>query len=639
MMNLYYDFLTLIISIFIFHLAGMIFGFLLCPKLFHKLMKEKRKIELYLFCVSISFAYNAFMGYILDLFWNITWYSHLTTVLIGLLGLIFRDGKKIKNYLTTLINTDKILSKFVSIKKDQMKFLFSIGIIILLFFITVFNIPTYYFSVPFTDPTLTMEKIQYCINYQHITWHPSAVGLINWTDRHYPIGFYANMTFFCVYSPKSVYFIVKFFGPMLSILITLQIGVITYNISKNKIATIISMLCWISSFYVIVYSLITVSSNLGLFMALSAISLMVMDIPNKEIYSGFILGAGIIIHSFTGGIFLFLGFLFYFLLRCRKKSYRILFLKFIFSFGCIILPYLLLFNYPPYGNIPSFFSHVFNLSLYRFSSLISTTLLNLRLQISWNWNINYNLFLFYGPFPIYYIFMIFAIKKKNHEICIILLGLLLASVAYMVNPIVINGTPLQYTFDQLYPSSRVLIIVSIPVSIFSGIGFDILNKKIKKFFEKMTKKHNIHFRKKNYSLIFIFFLIILQLNTININIEKRNQNFWPNNVPDDYTETLLWLGNNLNNNDTVIVPEIEAISNQKKLDGLHHGLAFGINFIINDTYYNISNLQNINSSIFKNIDYIVIPTSILDVFSIYIENLLITNTFISKNKDYQVYKF
>ena len=86
---------SLILSLIIFQLVGLIYALLFFRRIIIKNIKKRNFLIAYLYILAVSFTINAFIGYFLDYFLKLTWYYHFSFIIIGFIILIIKERKNL----------------------------------------------------------------------------------------------------------------------------------------------------------------------------------------------------------------------------------------------------------------------------------------------------------------------------------------------------------------------------------------------------------------------------------------------------------------------------------------------------------------------------------------------------------------
>lgn len=599
-----FNIFTLLLSLLSFILFGFFFAILAFPKFVKNKIEENKYIELILLLFGLSITSNIILGYILDIFFIITWQTHvISLVILAMITLYFRWNyfKNSKKIIILIIKD--IFHKF---KKKNYFLYFSISIIFFLFFLNIFNYAFWYFSIPTTDPIHMSANIRYSLFYRKITYvtttNETWIGLLNWKDTHYPQGLLIILNFLCCYDSNNIFIIIKFFGLFINLISLLSIYYICRKITDNRYAGIVGMLAWISSSFINNFSTITIASTFSISILLLSILFLFNDAKTSKIISGILFGGAFLIHPVIGTFFLLPGILLYFLIQFLQKKKKFFFKFFIFSIIIVIIPYILLFKYPQFNinnsilNIATFEAISSNSYVFSFINLENNWLKDLTGQ----------------PTLMFYIFSFFGIFyfKKNKALVSLFSLMFIISFLFVINPFVLNGVPLIEIFNQYYLNARGIFPLTISITFLSSLGMKKIIDLMKNINENINRKRIRNFNKNLTSKFIVILLIFSQATVTFDHIKSGYGFFWPHNIPEEYTEVILWISQNIRNENSIIVPnETWGVSDEIKIVWYYQTFLFGYNLVQNNSFYqddHIFEYQELFNMSFFNFDYIIL---------------------------------
>ena len=393
-------------------------------------------------------------------------------------------------------------------------------------------------------------------------------------------------------------------------------------------------------------------------MSVAALNFLYEEPKSNSTIVGIIIGGGMLIHSFTGGVVILFGIILTYcidFLKSRKIKEILIFLG---DFLLITSPYILLFRYPEVSQVISFSANIESSLLLVVTELYQT--LNISImsipQITLIWPIAQGLndLELYCPSLIFFIISVFAFigsNKKNRQIPVII-GVLLVSLLYMFDPIVINGVPLITELDAIYPIERMVFFINIVIAISAALGFKKIERIIIKVKDRIfatnffQSKNLINHQYEQYGmLIFLTVIIIGDF----IQIANPSQNYiatwWASNIPGDYGECLLYTNFHVPAQSSVITTaETWGWSVSGGMDPFYAYMTNLIDIQPNATFYSIPPITNITinsfyqSTAFESYDYIILNSSTISLYSLLITQQNITLVFTSTNQLYFLYK-
>lgn len=600
----------LLFSILIFFGFAISISLLLFPKLIIKIAREKGLLYTFFIVIAVGFTGNAILGYILDLLRALYWYYHFGITILLILIILWKKRYELNILLDRLINlVRRVFSKKNWNRSNIIKITILCSIFIIIFF-NLFFYPLLHYSIPLTDPYYTMYIVRFILNNHYL--YDTAGGY-----HFYPYGIFYNIFFFSSYSPINLFWIMKFFGPLILSLSILFMSLIIYNITNNFLATVGSLLVWLSAPIISTFGVLTVSSSFGIFLGISSFSIFVFHLSetrnnyiNKNsiiICSGFLLGGGFLYHSIVGGFYPLFGYIFYFIYEIIKKRRIFNPLKFIIALVLTMLPYIILFRLPDIlindlfelgntnGNLIMIIPKTF---------LLSVPLINFKLDI----NFGINLIDIWGPSAIFFIISIFSIIRVRYHFkqIIFFLGLILISLFWIFNPIVINSIPIRDVLDKnIYETLRGNYYLVIAISFFTGIALKSINSVFKKVSNIRWKwEREFKLVKK---LIPTALIMTVLINQFYISYSKTLSSKtiygsnWPNPIDDGYSECLNWLNINASPNSSVIIPNTDYwhFFDPARIYKYQMGMAYDINFEENTYFYQYLDHKEANSTFSK----------------------------------------
>jgi hypothetical protein len=455
-----------------------------------------------------------------------------------------------------------------------------------------------------------MAYVQQSLYHGHLVWYGDYIGILNHTTRFYPMGFMINLIFLGVYSPKSLFFIMKFFGPYLWILTLLNLYCCVKKLTNSTVAISISLLCWIGTEMPLHYAVATVPLGASIFIAVTTITLF-FDKYHNPFQLGLLMGGALLIHPFAGGIFIFGGYLTYLGVSLAKKDFQTLqTAKVFFSAAVASAPYFLLFKMGEnIGNILQYIPVLFSGQIRIDQIPIIYLVLQKSVTFVWDFSYGINLLLNIGPhwiFGVSGLGIIASFRKFWKEIAIVG-GFLLCSLLYLFNPILIDGQPLATTFNfRLTEGERMLFMVTLCISIFAGPGFEQIWMKIR---EKTISIKGIDLKWVDEApKIMLLLLVLSQINqTYYATHYIYYGSYWPAGVPDEYTEAILWLNYHYEEDIHALISE-ENVTRPGWQHYINQALAYRVNITIDDRYFNFTNSESVNQPLWRQFDYIVVHT-------------------------------
>ncbi|MHA1252628.1 MAG: hypothetical protein ACTSRP_21760 [Candidatus Helarchaeota archaeon] len=472
-----------------------------------------------------------------------------------------------------------------------------------------------------TDPIHISANIRFSIFYGKITYVTTTnelwIGLLNWKDTHYPQGLLIILIFFCCYDLNNLFFIIKFFGSFINLISIIFIYFICQKITKNKYSGIIGMLAWINSSFINDFSTITIPSTFSLSLLFLVLFFIFDNDKTSKIISGIFLGTSFLIHPVFSSFFFLPCIIILFIIQYNEKKPT--FSKFFFiAFLITLIPYILLFKYSNFQINNS----IIDFLRYKLISLNFNNLITIDLKQDWLKD------LMGQPTLTFYLLSLLSIfHLKRYRKHIIFFSLLyIISFLFIINPFIINRIPLKELFNKYYLNKRGLFMLTLSITFLSAIGFDKLDYLIK----NLTKYLNINkiskFLKKLYLKILIILLLYSQT-VITLNHLKFGYGFfWPHNVPEEYTEIMMWIGQNINKENEIIIPNNTwNVNYEIKITWYYQTFLLGYNIIRNNSFYPINHvfeydeLENMN---FFKFDFIILPNNSLKSYKLVITDYL-----------------
>ncbi len=599
------QFTLLLLSIVIFFTFALSITILFFPKIIIKVIREKGFFYTFFLVIAIGFTGNAFLGYILDLMRALYWYYHFGITIL-LIIIVFWKRSYVLNFLLERLND---VFKNVFTRKYWNRNTFSkimiISPILIILYFNLFLYPILRYSLPLTDPYYTMFIDQYIIS-NHYLYDPIF-------PHFYPYGIYYNIFFFSSYCPFNLFWIMKFFGPVVNSLTIIFFGLFISDITKSFLAGIGSILVWLSSYLISTFGVLTVASCFGMYLAIASFSIFFLhlsepkdkyDDKNSIIFcSGFLLGGGFLYHSIVGGLFPIFGYIFYFLYEIVKKRKIYNTLKFFAALIITALPYIILFrNFTFLFKFLDIINNNGDLTI----SVPSNFLLSLIfIDFNWDLRLGLNLIDIWGPASIFFLISIlsFYLIKDYSKQFIFFFGLTFITTFWIFNPLIINSVPLRDFLDSIYLSARGNYYMVIVISFFTGIAVKSINSVFKKFLKyKRTRNKELRIIIK---LIPTFLIITLLINQTHISY-SRSLSFkdipgshWYNPIDDGYSECLNWLNINAPRSSSVIIPNIDywKFFDPIRIYRYHQAMAPYINFNENSFLYQYLDLEEANKTL------------------------------------------
>ena len=210
-----FDILSFIFTFITFFAYGFTIGGLLFPIYLKNKIREHKYLDIFLFIITMGIASYAFLGYVLDIFLSLSLLNFILLLIILLVMLPFRLKISMIQIKTTFsqffadIKTKKWLEK---IKSDPLIVICFVicGIFIYVCAYSFFQLSILNYNIPMTDPNITAWNVIESLNYQHLTWYNYWIGILNWNDRHYPMGFTYILILLNLYNTTNVFVTMKF---------------------------------------------------------------------------------------------------------------------------------------------------------------------------------------------------------------------------------------------------------------------------------------------------------------------------------------------------------------------------------------------------------------------------------------------
>jgi hypothetical protein len=652
----------------ILHFYGILLGLLLFNRHLRKLWRNYHWSEAYFSILGLGLGANTIIGYILDIFWEISIENHVIGVLI-LGGLwIGRDFKTVipdfKKFFYIIKERGNIRRNNHGSRSTQDQ-LALIGGLVAIFY-AAFMLLRYslaHYSIVMQDPIQNMERLQISLRFGHFYWgwnHPYISSFLN-HSQVYPGGFYYNIILTCIYGPENLYLITRFLGPLTIIGSVILVYLILEKITHSPFAAVMGMLAWMTSNIIMITGTLSISSNLGLLASLIAILSLIEDpnILNNSPTQGtkmnalppFLLGCAILIHPFTGGVFVLVGFIFYYLyFWYQTKSFR----KILPVLYGIAIPLgLYFFGFP----FPGILNRITGTSPSSGEPSIPSDTPTLPLTFQWNLQKSIDILTYFpAAIWVYIIAIIGLFFLKSHKSLIpLILGIISTSLFYTFNPIVINGVPLIDTFHAYYHIDRASFALSIGVTFLTGFAISGIQQHVEKWYNARLMKKALQTDRENYlagkvqppeiqlaALIMVGFLIYQGAITLDPN--RSAIGVWSNNIPGDYSETLLWANYKLSPGVSLVTSEITWSYPDFFIYNYYNATIPNLKIIRNDTFYMI---EPLNQSILEQqlteiqltlYDYIVLDQTGRSRYFAAIEQGYIISVFNSSNAQFFLFQ-
>ena len=644
----YFNILTFLLTITIFLLFGVSLSILFFSNYLKHSLNKKKYCNIFLLVLGLTFGGNILLGYILDILLFISWYTHFVTIfIIFLITIILKQ----QFFLKLIKNHKKIfIQLFKDIKRKINPFI-AISLILTLFFLflNIINYSLTYFSISTTDPTVIMANVNYSLYHQKITYKDIYIGLTNWADTHYSQGFIILLTLLSVYDPNNLFIIIKFFAPILNTISVFCLYCTLFKVTKNEKASLFGLLVFISSNFINYFFVISVAATLAIFLVFIGLYFFFEMNKISKCIAGILLGSSFLCHPIIGIFFIPGILLYFFIMFLEKKKTNIM--AFFSTYIIVLIPYILLFKYPLFGIYDSIFDIIGFNGFFNPQNISGLTLNNLTGIISSNLQISFYLdfktlkSIENGPIILFYFFLpllIFRFKKEKGKIIFFLITLIF-SILFITNPIVINGVPLKAIIDQYWFSDRGLYFLTISSAFLSALAFKNLIIIIKNIFYKFEKyKKKPHQFKINFIFkIFIIYLIGSQaFRTIN-HFNRCYGDFWPNSVPEDYTESLLWIKQNIDPENGIIVPNTSWVPSRFEIIYFYYdAMLYKYHIELNSIFYQQQTYTYsvLNNSSFFNYDFIILGQQYLIYYESIINNSYLFLTFKSSNSEFYLFE-
>ena len=652
------DWFGLIISLLLFHFNAM------CIYIHYKQRIKGwmnfTPFEKYLLFLGFGLGFYSFFGYILDLFFNLSLLSLSILTIINLFVLIiikrndilkmqFLSSKlafqKIKEYLMVY---NKLLIERIKDKEKVVKFImfFSFGIFFLYFsYLINFSYILNYTGIAMNDPIVNYSKIRLSILNNHLTWNPRLIGLRNWIDLFYPMGFYLVNILLLLPCEHNIFYFAIFFGPIFGFFRIVQYYYISKNISQSKWMGYLGGLFLIDFFMFRLFSVLSVSSGLALFFSNFGMYYLFCQSRKDYFLSGLFFGCGFLTHPFTGGLFFVGGAFVYVILEAfTQKNLKSIFGLFVLGLS-ISLPYFVLLLS---SNIVSrFLPTILIINTSSYYPLIILLSVNTGIDFSLI-NFSSPLYQIYGPknfFLVLGLTSFIKIREYYKQIVALFINMLFSYLLFF-NALFLNGTQVLSFFYSYYPAERTMFGVIINLLILILIGFLGMKDILINIIEKIKKNKliaELRGKKRAFlsfpTYIFMFWLL---LSNFSFYSEKNFVTYkWENFVPLEFTETIHWIDRNVELSFTVVYDSINSYFIDERpnlIKPYFQTLAIHHRFICIPDFFNgsinssnfIENLSLVNNTRFL----MILNHTQLQLLSDLYENLNLDIIFFSRAEKY-----